>query len=133
MTEPKGRERRLKPRFSATLPCAVELPDEARDILFPGERMQCRTRDLSESGVGLVAPSIYVGYACVVDEGRALKLTIELPDGPVVLGTTAAHYLRAGGGETDGYLIGMRITSASDEHRARYVAYLETLNAAEQG
>ena len=79
--EPKGRDRRLKPRFSAALRCALSLPPEDRDILFPNEQLPCLTRDLSESGIGLVAPSIYLGYTCVVDEGRALSLSLELPGG----------------------------------------------------
>ena len=66
--EPSGKERRLKPRFGASLPCSVALAEEERDLLFPNEKLDCRTRDLSESGVGLVAGSIYLGYTCIVDD-----------------------------------------------------------------
>ena len=52
--EPKGKERRLKPRFNASLPCTLTLPEG--DILFPDASLRCRTRDLSETGVGVVAP-----------------------------------------------------------------------------
>ena len=132
--EPSGKERRLKPRFGATLPCSVALAEAERDILFPGEKLDCRTRDLSETGVGLVAYSIYLGYTCIVDEGRALAVTLELPAGRVEMEATPAHYLRLdiGGGEAS-YLIGLRITSMSDEHQALYAAQLDALSRSEQG
>ena len=132
--EPSGKERRLKPRFGASLPCSVALAEAERDILFPGEKLDCRTRDLSESGVGLVARSIYLGYTCIVDEGRELLVTLELPGGAVEMEATPAHYLRldSGVGEAS-YLIGLRITSMSAEHRALYAAQLDALSRSEQG
>ena len=132
--EPSGKERRLKPRFGASLPCSVALADEERDLLFPGEKLDCRTRDLSESGVGVVAGSIYLGYTCIVDEGRALAVTVELPEGAVSMEATPAHYLRLdSGGAEASYLIGLRITAMSDGHRALYAAQLDALGKAEQG
>ena len=132
--EHSGKERRLKPRFGLDVPCSVALAESERDLLFPGEKLDCRTRDLSESGVGLVSPSIYLGYTCVLDEGRSLAVTLELPGGRVEMEATPAHYLRldSGGGEAS-YLIGLRITSMSEEHRALYLAQLEALSKSEQG
>src|SRR5205085_8019721 len=132
--EPSGKERRLKPRFGASLPCSVALAEAERDILFPGEKLDGRTRDLSESGVGVVAHSIYLGYTCILDEGRSLLVTVELPGGAVEMEATPAHYLRldSGSGEAS-YLIGLRITSMSDEHRALYRAQLDALSKSEQG
>jgi PilZ domain len=130
--EPSGKERRLKPRFGASLPCSVALAEEERDLLFPNEKLDCRTRDLSESGVGLVANSIYLGYTCILDEGRALAVSVELPAGTVSMEATPAHYLRLdSGGEEASYLIGLRITSMSEEHRALYLAQLEALSRSE--
>jgi|ERR1043165_2051954 hypothetical protein len=130
--EPSGKERRIKPRFGASLPCSVALAEEEHDLLFPNEKLDCRTRDLSESGVGLVANSIYLGYTCIVDEGRALAVSVELPAGTVSMEATSAHYLRLdSGGEEASYLIGLRITSMTDEHRALYLAQLEALSRSE--
>lgn len=130
--EPSGKERRLKPRFGASLPCSVALAEEERDLLFPNEKLDCRTRDLSESGVGLVANSIYLGYTCILDEGRALVVSVELPAGTVSMEATPAHYLRLdSGGEEASYLIGLRITSMTDEHRALYLAQLEAISKSE--
>ncbi|MGB8510827.1 MAG: PilZ domain-containing protein [Pyrinomonadaceae bacterium] len=125
---PSGRERRLSPRFVVRVACAITLPLEEQSILFPRARLDAYTRDLSESGLGVVVSSIYIGYDCVVDEGRALRLALELPGGTVGLEATAAHYLRLDrGGEEISYLIGMRITEMSGEAHARYAAYLGEL------
>jgi hypothetical protein len=128
MTEQSGRERRLKPRFAADVTCTVALTDAEHSLLFPNEKLHCRTRDVSESGVGLVANSIYLGYTCVVDEGRALLLKLELASGPVEMETTAAHYLRLDASERETtYLIGLRITSIAEDQHAIYKSFLESL------
>jgi hypothetical protein len=127
MTNQTGRDRRLKPRFAAEVTCTVSLTDAEHSLLFPNEKLHCRTRDVSESGVGVVANSIYLGYTCVVDDGRALLLTLELPEGPVEMEATAAHYLRLDAGSRDAsYLIGLRITSIADGQRDLYKSYLES-------
>jgi hypothetical protein len=128
--EESGKERRRKPRFNAELPCDIR-PGDA-DLVFPGERLECRTRDLSETGVGVVAGSIYVGYTCVVDAGRALLVRLALPAGEVEMESTAAHYLLDKGGPEPSYLIGLRIISMTDEGRALYNNYLEELSRSEQ-
>jgi hypothetical protein len=131
VTEQSGKERRLKPRYNAELPCDLSPGDE--QLHSPDDRLECRTRDLSESGVGVVSGSIYAGYTCVVDEGRVLRVRLALPAGEIEMRATAAHYLRldAGGAEPF-YLIGLRITSISGEARAMYSDFLEELSRAEQ-
>jgi hypothetical protein len=125
--EQSGKERRRKPRFNAELPCDIAPADT--DLYFPGDRLEGRTRDLSETGVGIVAGSIYVGYTCVVDEGCALAVRLALPAGEIVMEATAAHYLRldSGGGEP-AYLIGLRIHSMPDKDLALYREHLEELS-----
>jgi hypothetical protein len=127
-----GRERRLQPRFNASLDCQISLPEEERSsgVLFPDARITGRTRDLSESGLGVVAPTIYVGYDCVVDQGRTLLVSLRLPSGAVELRATAAHYIRQddSGGESS-YLIGLSITGMDAGPRARYLDFLKELSA----
>ncbi|HEX8852632.1 MAG TPA: PilZ domain-containing protein [Pyrinomonadaceae bacterium] len=131
--EQKGRERRQSPRFGVSLRCAVSLPAEDEDLLFPQARLEGRTRDVSESGLGVVLDSIYLGFACVVDEGRALRLVLSLPSGTVEMQATPAHYIRLDErGEQTSYLVGLRITSAAEADRARYAEYLSTLDKSEQ-
>ncbi len=127
-----GRNRRLWPRFSVGLACEISLPEgeQSSVLLFPGERIGARTRDVSAQGLGVVAPTIYLGYDCLVDQGRTLRVTLSLPAGPVEMTATAAHYLRqdAGGGESS-YLIGLRITGMADEDRRLYDDFLNGLAA----
>lgn len=135
MTEQSGRERRLKPRFSADVTCTVALTDAEHSLLFPNEKLHCRTRDVSESGIGLVANSIYLGYTCVIDEGRTLLVTLELASGIIEMEATAAHYLRldaGAGGRATTYLIGLRITHISEEGQKAYTLFLEELGRQEQ-
>ena len=130
--EQKGRDRRQSPRFGVSLRCAVSLPAEDEDLLFPQARLEGRTRDVSESGLGVVLPSIYIGFACVVDEGRALRLALSLPSGAVEMNATPAHYIRLDeSGEQTSYLVGLRITAMGEEDRARYAEYLSTLDKSE--
>jgi hypothetical protein len=129
--EQSGKERRLKPRFNAELPC--DLAPGGAQLLNPDDRLECRTRDLSESGVGVVAGSIYVGYTCVVDEERTLLVRLALPAGEIEMEATSAHYLRLDSGTGEPvYLIGLRIASMSEEDRALYNNYLEELSRAEE-
>lgn len=128
--EQSGKERRLKPRFNAELPC--DLAPGGAQLLNPDDRLECRTRDLSETGVGVVAGSIYVGYTCVVDEGRALHVRLALPAGEIEMEATSAHYLRLDtGADEPVYLIGVRINSMSEEDRNLYNDYLDELSKTE--
>ena len=130
--EPTGKERRRKPRFNAELPCDLAPGDD--QLLSPDDRLECRTRDLSETGVGVVAGSIYVGYTCVVDEGRALRLRLALPAGGIEMEATSAHYIRLdSGADNPVYLIGLRIASMSEEDRSLYNDYLEELSGSDAG
>ncbi|HEV2704434.1 MAG TPA: PilZ domain-containing protein [Pyrinomonadaceae bacterium] len=131
--EQKGRERRQSPRFGVSLRCDVSLPAEDEDLLFPQARLEGRTRDVSESGIGVLLSSIYIGFACVVDEGRALRLALSLPSGSVEMHATPAHYVRLDErGEQTSYLVGLRITEMSDDDRAHYIEYLSTLDKSQQ-
>lgn len=132
MIEKSGQERRLKPRFNAELPCDLSPGDD--QFLSPDDRLECRTRDLSESGVGVVAGSIYVGYTCVVDDGRALQIRLALPASEIEMEATCAHYIRLdSGAEQPTYLIGLRITSMSEEARTLYLNYLDELSTSDAG
>jgi c-di-GMP-binding flagellar brake protein YcgR len=129
--EKSGKERRRKPRFNAELSCDLAPSDP--ELVFPGDRLECRTRDLSETGIGVVAGSIYVGYTCIVDEERALHVRLALPAGEIKIEATSAHYLRLDSGTgSPVYLIGLRIASMSEEDRTLYNNYLEELSKSEQ-
>ena len=131
----RGRERRLSPRYAAVLECAVSLPEGERSsgLLFPHTSLECRTRDVSETGLGIVAPSVYIGYDCIIDQGRTLIIRLALPTGPVEIKATAVHYVRRDrDGEEAIYLIGLSIVAMGDVERARYAEFLAGLAGADQ-
>lgn len=130
-----GRERRLSPRFDASLDCEITLPEEERSsgLLFPGASLRGRTRDVSLTGLGLVVPSVYVGYDCVIDQGRTLVVVLlTTPVGDIRMLATTVHYVRHDAGREDEarYLLGLRITEMGDEDRALYASLLDGLGAA---
>lgn len=130
-----GRERRLSPRYEVSLDCSVALPDEERSsgLLFPDASIAGLTRDLSETGIGLVLPSIYAGYDCVVDRGRTLRVRLEISSGTVEMIATAVHYTRSDlAGEGASYAVGLLITEMTDDNRALYAQLLRELETAGQ-
>lgn len=122
-------DRRSAPRRPLRLPCTIFIHD-ARHEGPPGGRREPRleafTRDLSSTGIGLVAPAVRVGERYLTDS--PLRLVLEHPTGPLELTAASVRYeqLEDDAGE-HGYLIGLRITSMSDADRARYERYLDQL------
>lgn len=122
-----GRERRLSPRYSVSLECGLALPEGERSsgLLFPNTALAGRTRDVSETGLGVVVESIYIGYDCVVDRGRSLLVSLALPSGVVEMQAAPMHYVRhERAGEEVSYLIGLHITGMDDDARERFLKFL---------
>lgn len=121
-------DRRSAPRRRLRLPCAVSVHDAKLDAEQAprAPRLEAFTRDLSSTGIGLVAPAVRIGDRYLTDS--TLRLVLEHPTGPLELTATAVRYeqLEDAAGE-HGYLIGLRITSMSADDRARYEGHLEKL------
>jgi len=84
--------------------------------------------DLGKNGLALVVPAITLGEHHLVAENRNLNLKLELPTGPVEMQVLPVRYESLDEHETEtGYLIGTKIVVMPDEDRARYSAYLATL------
>ena len=86
------------------------------------------TRDISETGLALIVPSLRTGDRYLVDEGCKLRVVlVDLPNGEVEIFATPVRYIELP--EPDGgYLIGVQITEMTDSDRARLVQYLKTLH-----
>lgn len=84
------------------------------------------TRDLSETGLALIVPTIRAGEHYLTGEGRRLLVALDHPHGPILLEVSPVRYEQLDESETEtGYLIGARITEMSDADRTRFKAYLE--------
>ena len=120
-------DRRSAPRRPLRLPCTIFIHYPKHDGAHAGRRepsLAAFTRDLSRTGIGLVAPAIRIGERYLTDS--PLRLVLELPTGPLELTAASVRYEQLD--ETDGergYLIGLRITSMSDADRALYERHLD--------
>ncbi|HYE14773.1 MAG TPA: PilZ domain-containing protein [Pyrinomonadaceae bacterium] len=119
--------RRRAPRFEALLPVVVSLLD-ARANSHPATAAG-HTRDLSESGLGVVLPGIRIGDRYLAGEGLTLRVTLKLPGAHARLYGTPVRYerLEAEGQPGAGFLVGIRITEADDEDRRLLRDYLQKL------
>ena len=96
----------------------------ARERTMPVEGY---TRDISESGLAIIVPSLRVGNAYLTKSDCKLRIVLlNLPVGEVEIEATPVRYEDLG--EGDGHLIGVQITRISDSDRARLVQYLNTLS-----
>jgi hypothetical protein len=117
--------------LEAGLALSVALPNaKPRAQARAGQplRLAGYTRDISATGMALIVPAIRIGGQYITGENRTLEIILKLPSGHIQAQATPARYspLEEDGTDT-GYLIGVQITGMSDEDRARFDAYLETL------
>lgn len=123
----RAADRRSAPRRALRLPCTVFIHDPRPDAAHAerrAPRLEAFTRDLSRTGVGLVAPAVRVGERYLTDS--PLRLVLEHPAGPLELIAASVRYEQLEDTAAErGYLIGLRITSMSDADRARYERHLD--------
>jgi c-di-GMP-binding flagellar brake protein YcgR len=84
------------------------------------------TRDISESGLALIVPSLRVADTYLTESNCKLRIVLlNLPTGELEIEATPVRHQELGDGE---HLIGVRITRISDNDRARLVQFLSTLS-----
>jgi hypothetical protein len=118
--------RRRAPRYSVRLAAVVSLLDER--VAAP-PTLAGYTRDISESGLGLVLPAVRLGERYLTGEGQTLRVTLQLPDTHVRLYGQAVRYERLEGEGADygGYLLGLRLTDDEGDDRRKLNEYLKTI------
>lgn len=91
-------------------------------------RLVGRTRNISETGLAFVVPTLRIGedFARVI--GSRLVVTLYLPSGHVEIHATPVRYEQLSQSSSErGYLIGVRITEMADNEWVRMVEYVRTL------
>lgn len=118
----------LTDRCVVRLPLSVSLTD-----LRPtggGARRSCSgfTCDLSRTGLSFVLPMVRFGnYHIFSEGGSALRIKLELPDGPIELKARPVRYdLIAEHEEVQGYVIGAHILEVSERDQTLYLQFLRT-------
>lgn len=155
----EGDDRRHSPRRAESIPYSIPLTPSPAEGETTGDapKIVGHTRDLSARGLALIVPSLTFAYRRLLSPDFKLRLTLELPSGPVEIEGTPTHdrplresdsdmhYMLSGELDAEsgalfyGYednptgsacILGVRITGMSEEHRARYEKHLGVAGAA---
>jgi hypothetical protein len=123
-------DRRHSTRRSASLKFSLSLASPANAL--NGSRrvnsMTGHTRDVSERGLALIVPVITLGDHHLVGENRSLNISLELPDGAVLMQVIPVRYERLDEQASEtGYLLGVKITTIQAEDRVRFEEYVASL------
>ena len=124
--------RRRAPRYDARLSFSVSIVDEeaGRENTRPPQTLVGRTRNLSDTGLALVVPSLWLGTNKLNDGNSTLRLMLDLPTGTAEIHVVPVRSHQLGEGDTDsGHLIGAQITHLSDDARARLRKFLRSLHS----
>ena len=126
-------DRRRAPRYEARLFFSVSVlgGEEGSDGVRPPRTLVGRTRNLSESGLALIVPSLSLGAASLDAKDSTLRVMLDLPSGKKIeIHVTPVRSQRLGEkDEGSGYFIGVLITHMGDEERALYNGILRGLRS----
>jgi hypothetical protein len=128
---------RLGVRYEARLPFLVTLLGTNKGTaknLHNAPALLGFTRDLSETGLTLLLPSVRLGGAYLTDVESYLEVKLELPGGAVAIRTESVRFEQLPGREAGcNYLLAVRIINMQNDDRDRYVAYLKTIGNKKKG
>ncbi|HEY6189041.1 MAG TPA: PilZ domain-containing protein [Pyrinomonadaceae bacterium] len=127
-------ERRSAPRCDAHLEArllfslSLQGTDEGERATVLPSLLEGHTRNLSETGLALVVPSLHFGGRYLNVVGSTLHVMLELPTGTVRIRATPVRCERLGEkDEETGYLVGVRITEMNDSEWVKLVQYVRRL------
>lgn len=129
----KGRHRVLArgDRFDARLPFVVTFLSSRKGSQSRRSDKPALlgfTRNLSESGMTLLLPSVRIGDAYLTDIERHLEIKLELADGPLAIHATPVRFEQLPRREAGcGYLLAVRVVDVLNGKRDRYLALLKTV------
>jgi hypothetical protein len=91
-------------------------------------RLIGHTRNISETGLAFIVPSLRIGDRFARLIGSQLRITLYLPSGHVDIRATPVRYEHLPPGDPErGYLIGVRIVEMADYEWVRMVEYVRSL------
>src|SRR5436305_423917 len=125
-------DRRRASRYDARLSFSVSVldGDAGHENTRPPRTLVGRTRNLSDTGLALVVPSLRLGTNKLDDGNSTLRLMLDLPSGTVEIHVVPVRSHQLGENDKDvGYFIGARITHLSDDARARLAKFLRGLRS----
>jgi hypothetical protein len=118
-------------RYEARLPFVISPVGAARlsrKRLPNAPSLVGHTRDLSETSMTLLLPSVRIGNVYLTDGENCLEVRLELPGGPVTMLTYCVRFEQLARKDAGcGYLLAVRIFIIEDDARVRYLAYLKSV------
>lgn len=139
---PGGNERRGATRYAAQLDARLLFQlsiepgaQEANNTDTPASessprtlKLVGRTRNLSETGLAFIVPTLRIGNRFAHVIGSQLRITLYLPSGQVEIRATPVRYEKLPPEDPErGYLIGVRIVEMADDEWVRMVSYVRSL------
>lgn len=121
--------RRFRAEHAARLQFVTGIADgpERPDVeLWPN--LICRTRDMSEAGLGLVVPALREGDEGFFGIQGPVRVTLGLPTGTLEARGVAARYVKNGGRGRGEFVVCVRITEMDAPDAGRFRAYLSSLS-----
>jgi hypothetical protein len=134
--EPPANERRAAPRFTTHLENRLVVNVSLLEVKAKPDNARLRsvlagyTRDVSETGLGIVVPDIRIGGLNITRPDRMLRIMLGLPGQPVEIRAVPVRYVELEedeDAEQARYFIGMLIKEMSPSHRSQYNAFLKSL------
>ncbi|HEV2915692.1 MAG TPA: PilZ domain-containing protein [Pyrinomonadaceae bacterium] len=119
------------PRHTLRLPVRISLQDSnVKRARARGAATLCgHTRNISDTGLSLVVPSVHFGNRYLMDGDICLTIQLELPDGAATFQVAPVRYEMLDENQVEwGYLVGMRIIKIADAERKRLTQYLREVN-----
>ncbi|MDQ3818603.1 MAG: PilZ domain-containing protein [Acidobacteriota bacterium] len=125
-------DRRKSPRFTThledTLPVLISLPNVSRDSKGHPVRLAGYTRDVSETGLGIIVQDVHIAGLEITRPGRRLIISLGLPSGPIEMQATTVRHTKIEESESEtSYLIGVQIVEMNKTARDYYLKFLNTL------
>lgn len=83
------------------------------------------TRNISDTGLSLILPSVHFGNRYLMDGDLTLEIELESPSGSINFQVAPVRYEALDENQAEcGYLVGLRITKIADAERQRLASYL---------
>jgi PilZ domain len=138
--KPAAEERRASPRLTTHLERQLVVNVSLLDVNLKldaarGPKVLAGyTRDISETGLGIVLQDVRLGSFNITRPERTLRIMLGIPGPPVEIhGTVVRHVKMEADAESGGgYLVGVKITHMSERDRSHYQDFLRSLQRKEQ-
>jgi len=122
---------RHKVVLSVNLPVGVSVPNEHLDPeaeLYP-QPIMGQTRDISESGLSLLLPSLQLGEQQIGATNFPLRLVLSLPGGIAIVQVVTVRIEEISTAEGAGnFIVAARIRKMSAPDHERYLAFVRSKN-----